>query len=248
MTNWASESSLLDVLKGKEQLQNELITKNGMWQRNYLKTSSDTVSLTADNGPLFWVTPKNELFDFIQHYNRLKRPDTPLWLRMQEVLGLKFETKESERKNFVVEMWVKPEDLFRPCFDPTITTTGCSLPPEPYRDWTPEQFISLKNQVGITPYLKWYAKTKETVFDGWPFTGLGYTYDWGNREDHSNLNRASHQGSSEYIVKENKQVYLHRIVPGYLYTKEKEEAGEKENTNNLEVVEKIPRPEDSNAS
>jgi hypothetical protein len=96
-----------------------------------------------------------------------------------------------------VEMYVYPFDLFRPCPDPGITDRECEL------DFPEGLFISTD-----TDYAAVYQEVKNGT-DGYPFTGLGYTYDWGNPE--------SRVGFSEFIVNDSSVVYISSFIPTETY-------------------------------
>ncbi|ATB35035.1 hypothetical protein CYFUS_000447 [Cystobacter fuscus] len=101
--------------------------------------------------------------------------------RINQYLGL---PAEAENKRQIVELWVKPSDLFRPCPDAEITDTTCDLTypataTDPHKSWLNNYFAGSHNPWQAVKY---------------PFTGLGYTYDWCSGS-------TSPVGASEYIVK-----------------------------------------------
>ncbi|MFM7615311.1 MAG: hypothetical protein ACKO4R_14065, partial [Synechococcales cyanobacterium] len=102
-----------------------------------------------------------------------------LSLRLQQYLGLVL-NKYSSKTHFV-EMWVKAEDLIRPCIDQEINDTSCHLLPLPVPDNSP---------VIKAIYTNSYSNAKKEYY---PWSGLGYTYDWGNPQK-------PHVGSSEFII------------------------------------------------
>ena len=76
----------------------------------------------------------------------------------------------------------------------TDTTAGLNLPDdtEPwYRDW----FNTLRAQQ--------YFQSEKPKHNAYPWTQLGYTYDWGNP--------VSEQGVSEFVIKANTQVIINAI-------------------------------------
>ncbi|GAA3530311.1 hypothetical protein [Zobellella aerophila] len=119
-----------------------------------------------------------------------RRPDTSkegVELRLKQYLGL----DPSWQYDVFVEMWVDPADLFRPCVNPQVDGKGCQL-------HFGEQVPEVKN---IADYRNFYENLYYKSFRGSagvPWTGLGYTYDWGNPN--------SEVGASEYI-----------LVPGVAY-------------------------------
>lgn len=220
MTSWAQESVVLDEIKGRNlnsPVASNYLANQGNWRRLYSSNPVEEVTLVSKPIRLFWVTPTNETFNFVENYNKLPDPKLPLWMRMSQLLGLTNDQSDNAKKRVFVEMWVRPEDLIRPCVDGSISINGCTM--REYQGWSAAEFKKLEAPKDKNPitHLEWYAKQKGNVAGGWPFTGLGYTYDWGNPNDHVRKNLVSHQGASEYMIEAGREVYLHRIVPGFQY-------------------------------
>lgn len=115
--------------------------------------------------------------------------------RLEQLLGL---PPENGYTHFV-EMTVRAEDIWRPCPDPDISTERCG-----------NQFPEKLDPV----YLAWYARTLVSSYrlpDGYPFTGLGYTYDW-NPE-------TPRFGPAELVVGEGALVRITRVVSTREYCK-----------------------------
>ena len=106
-----------------------------------------------------------------------------LELRIKQYLGLRPENDFSK----FVEIWVKPEDLVRPCKDPEINDRQCQL------DFTNNNQEDMKR----------FDKLKEET-QGYPWTQLGYTYDWGNPN--------GHVGASEFIIKKGSNVIVKEVI------------------------------------
>ena len=111
--------------------------------------------------------------------------------RMEELLGL----PDNNGKLRVAEFWVNPSDMFRPCADPSVTTDHCERVPPP----------------GVSAdHTKWFAdyQTNSYIQDasspGYPFTGVGYTYDWGS---------AAKVGPSEFVVPKTALVKISALTP-----------------------------------
>jgi len=129
-----------------------------------------------------WFTAVPQVQEFCQKYQAIDStiPDNvELSLRLQQYLGLIL-NKYSTKTHFV-EMWVKAEDLTRPCIDGEIDDSACNLLPLPVPDSSP---------VVKAIYTNSYTNAKKEYY---PWTGLGYTYDWGNSQK-------PHQGPSEFII------------------------------------------------
>lgn len=102
-------------------------------------------------------------------------------LRLKQYLGL----APAWHYDLFVELWVDPERLFRPCVDPQTDDGTCQLH---FGEATPVV-------TNIVSYRDFYRNLYYRSFrgsDGVPWTGLGYTYDWGNRD--------GHVGASEFIL------------------------------------------------
>jgi hypothetical protein len=114
-----------------------------------------------------------------------------LSLRLQQLLGLP-PGDASDRKVFTFT--VRSADVFRPCADPRVTTTSCTL------DVPPERHAGLTDATAAAHFrfvLEQMLSSYRVGFDrpGYPFTALGYTYDWKpDSETH-------HVGLSEYVVR-----------------------------------------------
>lgn len=125
-------------------------------------------------GPV-WVTPAGELRQWFE--NRKQMPTVP---RVEQLLGLPSESG----KNRFVEMWVDPIDLFRPSPDPEISDSGAEL------DFPVGIGISIAQF-----YRDWFIYTKANQYSDpapYPWTRLGYTYDWGDQ--------GNHVGLSEFVI------------------------------------------------
>jgi len=132
-----------------------------------------------------------------------KVPKDNLTLRLQQVLGLPPAT-ENVYDSFV-EFWVAPADLFRPCADPEITDRECTLnlTTQPSPDGECPWKDSFQNQTSArwvsvqADHLTWMCDNWTKSFpaepkDGFPWTALGYTYDWGQS--------GRHVGQSEFVA------------------------------------------------
>ncbi|MCP4294531.1 MAG: hypothetical protein GY786_02880, partial [Proteobacteria bacterium] len=105
-----------------------------------------------------------------------------------------------------IEVWVNPAELFRPCVDPEIDDAGCQI------DFASE-LPTIKN---IKNYKSFYQNLYFNDFrtrPGIPWTGLGYTYDWGNPN--------SAVGASEFILVPGAKFEVKRVVKTMDYFREK---------------------------
>ncbi len=127
-----------------------------------------------------WVTVAPELKNFFKVHPVSKEYTH---LRVAQLLGLPSDTEDS----YFAEVWVRPQDLFRPTPDNEINDTTAQL------DFP----------VSVDPaYKKWF---NDNIIDSYfpkkyPWTRLGYTYDWGNPN--------SHIGLSEFVIKNNSEIIV----------------------------------------
>jgi hypothetical protein len=131
-----------------------------------------------------WVT----LVPQVKNFCRSLDVDNPTF-RLQQFLGL----DPNRYHQRFMEVWVKPEDLFRPCPDPDPTDDSCEL--ELDRDNPP----TVK---GINDYVTFYDSLIRSSYSpaGAPWTRTGYTYDWAY--DQFGV------GASEYIISPGSTFYI----------------------------------------
>lgn len=175
--------------------------------------------ISTSNSKLEWKTINNEAYVLVGNFN--KYPDSysdtlvinswgRIWvfipeqiksrlksatilendtlLRISQLLGM----PPTSTNNYIVELWVKPADLYRPAADPEIDdrTTGLYLPENAEPD-----------------YAQWFNQNiYDSYFGQWthyPWTRLGYTYDWANP--------ATEVGMSEYCIKTNSVLFVKKL-------------------------------------
>lgn len=141
-----------------------------------------------------WVTVVPELRDFCQN---IDTGGIGVDLRLEQLLGL----PPQNGKTKFIELWVKPEDLFRPAPDPEISDFEAEL-----------DFPVSERFIKIDPAHKtWFNQLKSSSYgaDGYPWTRLGYTYDWGNPK--------SEIGLSEFVIRAGAQVRIASVTPTTAY-------------------------------
>ncbi|MES3630270.1 MAG: hypothetical protein PPP56_08895 [Longimonas sp.] len=136
-------------------------------------SAGDTLTLTGD----VWTTLVPAIQQFCQPLSDAQRDR-----RLEQHLGL---PPYAGYTRFVT-LWASTETLFRPCPDPETTDRQC----EPH---APKP----QTRVQVAPeHLEWldaqYAFSHQP--GGYPFTGLGYTYDWGRPDEPV--------GMSEFVIPE----------------------------------------------
>lgn len=134
-----------------------------------------------------WVTPA----PFVARFCKGKGADAAaLTARLEQLLGL----PANNGKDRFVELWVEPKDLFRPCPDPEITDRECEL-----------DFPQPSSMVTVSAaHVKWFddLKSKSYGENGYPWTRLGYTYDWAGPK----------VGMSEYVIKKGAEIAVERAL------------------------------------
>jgi hypothetical protein len=169
----------------------------------HLKGSNQT---STDEAYVVWVTTIPQVQTFCQEYAS-KNPnatEAETSLRLKQYLGLNPEWQY----DVFVELWVDPEDMFRPCVDPEINDFSCNLKFE-------DQVPIVK---GIQDYPVFYKDLYYSDFrtlPGVPWTGLGYTFDWGNQ--------LTEQGASEFVLIPGAAYEINRVIPTLDYGKTKDE-------------------------
>ncbi|WP_375496617.1 hypothetical protein [uncultured Nostoc sp.] len=156
---------------------------NKHWEEHLKKHELDKIDHTT------WLTVPDQVKDFCNKCKGINMDISGkmmLSLRLQQYLGLLLTLKD--KKTHFVEILVKAKDIERPCTNSDISTSSC----------TNFDFNSLdKTSFLYTQFNKTHYLNKEKPKKLYPFTGLGYTYDWGNPK--------THVGATEFIIKGNKE-------------------------------------------
>ncbi|MEH6472646.1 MAG: hypothetical protein V7752_15485 [Halopseudomonas sp.] len=120
---------------------------------------------TPEGQPRIWVTLAPQVQEFCR--NLTVDDQFSAAFRLKQYLGL----DPNRRYQRFVELWVQPQDLFRPCPDPETDDTSCNLQLD--RDHPP-------TVEGVADYVAFFDGLKVQSYspDGAPWTRLGYTYDW----------------------------------------------------------------------
>lgn len=151
----------------------------------YDNALGDTLTLQRE----VWVTVVPELQNFCK---KMDAGQISVALRLEQLLGL----PPGNGKTKFVELWVDPADLFRPAPDPEISDAEAEL------DFpVSARFVKISDA-----HIAWFKQLKETSYDenGYPWTRLGYTYDWGNPKNEIGL--------SEFVIRANAVVYVAAIT------------------------------------
>lgn len=154
-----------------------------------------TGQLVSNYWDTMWVSVAPQLYDFFADTNRYPVPIDVVdaKLRIEQLLGV---YNDSLNVAFA-EVWARPEDLYRPSRDAGITTASTGI------DWpvplqTPPGFASAE------AYVAWFTNRAATIYTAdfpFPWTQLGYTYDWCPAS-------TTVIGISEYVLKKNAEYYV----------------------------------------
>jgi len=121
-------------------------------------------------------------------------PNKDTLLRIRQLIGL----PPGNTNTYMVELWVKPRDLFRPASNPAVDSKTCGL-------YFPAGSDS--------SYVKWFNQNIYDAYFGMqthlPWTRLGYSYDWAKN--------VPEVGLSEYCIRPNAQLYVKKLVPATRY-------------------------------
>jgi hypothetical protein len=148
---------------------------------------NETIKTEAD----LWITaiPDLESFCKMQRWEGVDRT-----LRVEQLLGL----PPHFGYRYFVELWAFPEDMLRPSPDPEITDAEA----EP-------RFRTVNRATCISEwYLKWFNDMQQLCYHtlpGFPWTRLGYTYDWGKDDNHVGL--------SEFVVIKSATIQINATFP-----------------------------------
>ena len=126
-------------------------------------------------------------------------------LRLEQYLGL---PPNSGHKYFV-ELWIRPEDLFRPAADPEVDDHEAKY-----------EFSNVRDRLSTSAdYVQWYEDSVKNRYfpdpgsQPYPWTRLGYTYDWNPKTNKI--------GASEYVIIEGSTIITNAVYTTEEYAKGK---------------------------
>jgi len=167
------------------------------WSRSQFYSADYVPGYDFDLYGETWLTTATEVADACAGME-----GDDLSLRVEQLLGL----PEGGGRDVFLKLWIDPAVLFRPCADPDTATTTCPIasPLEATDDggvyWS----------CGDGPHQQWLCETWTERYGAsdtgsrYPWTALGYTYDWGNLDDPV--------GASEFVAPAGTPVTLEAIV------------------------------------
>ncbi len=125
-----------------------------------------------------WLTTGHELSDACAG---LSGADAAL--RLEQLLGL----PPDGGRDVFLQVWIDPSALFRPCADPSITATTCPVAAplvagsEDSVSWSCGQEDDEHTRWLCDTWVNRYSPSQP--LQRYPWTALGYTYDWGRPGD-----------------------------------------------------------------
>ena len=134
-----------------------------------------------------WITPSSQTQTFCKTcQGSLSNSDIPaiikLRLRLIQYLGL---ILDDSNQSYFVTITAKKSDIIRPCLDREISDDRCN---------------PLTSQQERTSFIK---ENPTLISEKYPWTALGYTYDWGKQTENV--------GASEYVIKSGSTVFIESV-------------------------------------
>lgn len=123
--------------------------------------------------------------DEIERFGKTNGYSDNMTLRMEQLIG----APPQSNKTYFTLMWADPDDLYRPCADRSIDTATASLE---FPEGTDDEYIERFNSKITSSYYP----------HRYPWTRLGYTYDWADN--------GTEYGLSEYVIKNGSTVTVER--------------------------------------
>lgn len=145
-----------------------------------------------DNGAAYTVPSDMRVFsdkEFLEWFKMNSKGVRNWPLRLRQLLGLPREENITHFTTF----WVSPKDMIRPAYIPDVTSSEMTCR---FNEDDDSQLDSLGMWLRNWFDNAWNVNYKSE--GGYPWTRLGYTYDWGSSGDK--------YGLSEFLVREESQV------------------------------------------
>ena len=151
-----------DLVRRDGEILVALVTSRSTVDQHYSGSDLEGTTPSLDQAKL-WISLVPELRRFCSGLD-VYDPTT----RIIEYLGLPPDGDFTR----IVELWVKPEDVFRPCPDPSPVDELCEF------DWHGQPEPPVK---GVPDYMSFYLGLFDSQYrlDGAPWTRLGFTFDYG---------------------------------------------------------------------
>jgi hypothetical protein len=167
-------------------------------QADRLKTASGEWVKTVSSQT--WVTIEPHLQEFCRGFVSDHGPDeTKLTRRLEQHLGL----SPASNKSYFVRMRLDhagPGVIFRPCADPATDHADCSLGPPAKAPSTYQQWF----------YQQYYSSYGESLLGEFPWTALGYTFDWAPGPNKQSPFQRT--GESEFVIEKGAPIKIVEVV------------------------------------
>lgn len=147
-----------------------------------------------------WVTTAPEVQEFCKKELKGVTNQSDRNLRLEQLLGL----PPNNGKTRFVEFWVNPQDLFRPSADAEINDRTA------FGEFT--QLPTVLAEKAKPEYVNWFEDLRSKSYNavgGYPWTRMGYTYDWGNPK--------SEIGVSEFVINSGVTIDVKSVQPNDKY-------------------------------
>jgi hypothetical protein len=147
-----------------------------------------------------WVTVVPNLQQFCRQYAAGHSVSLPqLTERLEERLGLPPGAGKTEFMEITVADPSTPNHLFRPCSTPAINSSTCT-------PGTPAPAAG--NAYKLWFLTQYYFSFGTAAPYSYPWTALGYTFDWGLGED----GRMTRYGESEFVIPQGAPIHIDSVT------------------------------------
>ena len=184
---WETTQDLVTLQPDKE-------TTVATWIRApQLTTLRDSSGQWLSSAPYdIWVTVEPHLQQFCAAYSAAHAANhAQVTLRLEQRLGV---PPASGKTTFVRIRLAHPglEVIFRPCMYPTTATANCPVGPPPSDvDESHKHWI----------YRQYYSSYGQSRLSSFPWTSLGYTFDWAPSEHAASDADFQRRGESEFVIR-----------------------------------------------
>jgi hypothetical protein len=183
-----------------------------LWVRpDQIKMLQDASGAWTATAPYeLWVTVEPNLQRFCANYAAGRGAHkAKLTLRLEQRLGL---PPASNKTTFVRVRLAQPTPavIFRPCMYPTTSEAHCPLGPPPQ-----EVDDSHKNWL----YRQYYSSYGQARVSSFPWTSLGYTFDWAPADNAEGDTEFQKYGESEFVIRKGAPIEILEAVDTLNYCK-----------------------------
>lgn len=187
------------------------------WMRSdQVSRYSDKIGQTIEIGRETWVTLTPHLQEFCAKHV-VERGGNPraLTLRIEQRLGLPPNSADTHFVEFTVDHPGDPAQIFKPCVSPDVTATSCSLGPltdcSQLSAPADRDACVAHNAFFTGQYYNSFGLSRPSEY---PWTSLGYTFDWAHRPIGLSEEPAFMQfGESEFVIPGTATVTVESITP-----------------------------------